>query len=383
MKAVTLKYAPSIHLFFFQENVQSSDQKLVETLLSFKTPVLILDNKLIFTVSNSKILLVFSNEPVKRILYIAVQSYDTVSKKMSEIRLDSTSSSVPSKFIIVDYFSLINPHPKGDPFLIATWNMLYTIFDRFIERILINTFDPLELNKIIKVKNLTNLHFYAVNDEFILFYTVFPLSKIVRLQIEEKKIISLELSTPGTQGFDQRQVEQILALNFHYLKKMILSTVKILREDDPQTLYQLIKQYNQLEQLIVNVLFNYYDDYGISTEERDFNKYYFDFSIIEDMTKLQVLGISMSIWMREINNITTNVLGKINNIPSNVKLRYLILSGVELPVMNEWDVNCLYYEKEHLTQLSNLDFLPDQLTELQLEYFCAYLNPHEYYIFTQ
>ena len=256
--------------------------------------------------------------------------------------------------------------------------MLYTIFDWFIERILINTFDPLELNKIIKVKNLTNLHFYAVNDEFILFYTVFPLSKIVRLQIEEKKIISLELSTPGTQGFDQRQVEQILALNFHYLKKMILSTVKILREDDPQTLYQLIKQYDQLEQLIVNVLFNYYDDYGISTEERDFNKYYFDFSIIEHMTKLQVLGISMSIWMIEINNISTNVLGKINNIPSNVKLRYLILSGVELPVMNEWDVNCLYYEKEHLTQLSNLDFLPDQLTELQLEYFCADLNPHEY-----
>ena len=84
-----------------------------------------------------------------------------------------------------------------------------------------------------------------------------------------------------------------------------------------------------------------------------------------------------------ITKVNSNYLGKIKNIPKFLKLRYLILKGVELPVLNEWDVNCLYYEKKNHTQLSNFDFLPDHLNELLLEYFSADLNPYEFYTFTK
>ena len=351
----------------FQENFHSHDKKLVETLLSFNTSVSVLDNKLIYTYGFSKIIIFFS---VKSILYIDVQSQEEESEKVYEIRLDSNSSSLPSKYIIVDYFSH-NPRPhQYAPFLTTEWTIIYTIFDWYIERILINVLDLQDLEKIIKVKELTSLHFHAVNEEFILFYTVFPSSSMVRIQVLGKKVIGIELYS-----MDQKLVEQILELNFHYLTKMILK-VTILKDDDPVTLYQLIKRYDQLEQLIVDY---YYRDNVNPLKERNFDKYYFDLSIIEHMN-LQVLGILMYIPMITINS---NYLGKIKNIPKFLKLRYLILKGVELPVLNEWDVNCLYYEKKNHTQLSNFDFLPDHLNELLLEYFSADLNPYEFYTFTK
>jgi hypothetical protein len=251
-----------------------------------------------------------------------------------------------SKVSLRDYLDINSP--KIEYITMQDLTIIYGIFDSIVIRYLFQKLPSKEYQYLTAIKGIINLPFYAVNKQFVFFSSFLEKSlenPFLRVQFDDSNnLIGLTIF-----HFNQNITEQILSFKSSYLHNLTISLNNVANS---KTLYQKFSNFKRIDHLFLAILF--------SVDQEWWPYHIFEYSAIEHL-QVQSLGL----WMG-----STRPDGNVDiiNYPKEVNLSLLIVSKVNLPQINGWNVDTLILNRHQSLNPTNYDYLPDKLQLLKIKY---------------
>lgn len=330
--------------FLLLDQLSSQDQTLIESLQQFKiSNVTHIADEIVFTGESRQIVVQLTSSNPRTILSIAYR----FPLRNLDFVFPFTST---KEYLTITDIVQVDQFTAKELFGPDTLLILSILFDELVTRKLRTEYSALVVDKILEIKSIINLPFYGFKDDkiyFTHFYDEIGDRPFVQLDFQSNEIVSIR-----TYLLENTAVQQLLTIKRSFLKNLTL----VLNTEETDFL-KLFLNINHIEELVLYI--------KITKKQKDID-FEFDFFYIQHL-QLKRLYLDCS------QNLNKNRNVKIINIPNKVQIQVLALDGVFLPPIQKWKVETLIFNSNSSpSKPIQLDKLPDNLNELQLNYLNTY-----------